>query len=71
MKIEELISKKNDNEEIHVEGLSIPVAALKELMKDGYEFLKPYKEEKTISVWGKACTGCFTEEGLREKLFSK
>ena len=67
MKIEELISGKNDNEEIEIEGVSIPTSALKNLMKDGYVNLKAYKEEKTFSLWGKTCTACLTEQELREK----
>jgi len=67
MKIEELISGKNDNEEIEIEGVSIPISALKNLMKDGYVNLKAYKEEKTFSLWGKTCTACLTEQELREK----
>ena len=67
MKIEDMISRKSDNEEIIIEGLRIPVSALKNFMKEGYEHLLPYKEEKTLSIWGKTCTGCFTEQEIREK----
>ena len=67
MKIEELISGKNDNEAIDIEGTSIPISALKNLMEDGYVNLKAYKEEKTFSLWGKTCTACLTEQELREK----
>ncbi len=67
MKIEEMISGKNDNEEIIIEGIKIHVSALKNFMKEGYEHLLPYREEKTLSLWGKTCTGCFTEQELREK----
>lgn len=67
MKIEELISGKNDNEKIEIEGVSIPISALKNLIKDGYVNLKVYKEEKTFSLWGKTCTACLTEQELHEK----
>ena len=67
MKIEELISGKNDTEVIDIEGTSVPISALKNLMKDGYVNLKAYKEEKTFSLWGKTCTACLTEQELREK----
>jgi len=67
MKIEDLIAGKNDSEKLNLEGIPIPVAALKNYMKDGYEHIRPYKEEKTVSLWGKACTGCFTEEEIRNK----
>ena len=67
MKIEELITRNNDNEEIDIEGTSIPISALKNLMKDGYVNLKAYKGEKTFSLWGKTCTACLTEQELREK----
>ncbi|MBW2333254.1 MAG: hypothetical protein JRF08_07440 [Deltaproteobacteria bacterium] len=36
MKIEELLSEKNDDEKIDIEGICIPVSALKKLMRDGY-----------------------------------
>ena len=66
MKIEDMISDKDDSEEIIMEGLKIPVSALKNFMQKGYEQLLPYKEEKTLSMWGKTCTGCFTEQEIRE-----
>ena len=66
MKIEELISGKNDHEEVNIEGTSIPVSALKKLMKDGYVYLAPYRENKTFHLWGERCTAFFTEEALRE-----
>jgi len=67
MKIEEMISGKGDDEEIEVAGTAIPVSALRNLTKDGYDHLKPYKENNTFSVWGKTCTACFTEQQLRER----
>ncbi|MBK5100077.1 MAG: hypothetical protein JJE15_03680 [Desulfobacteraceae bacterium] len=67
MKIEDLIAGKNEQEEINVEGITLPVSGLKKCMKEGYIHLRPYKEEKTVSLWGKTCTGCFTVQDLREK----
>lgn len=67
MKIEDLVSGKNDQDNVDIEGISIPVPALKELMKDGYEHVKLYKENRTFSLWGKTCTACLTEEQLRER----
>lgn len=67
MKIEEMISGKNDHDEIIIEGFSIPVSALKNLFKDGYEHIVPYKSEKTFSLWGKTCTACLTERQIRER----
>jgi len=61
MKIEELIAGKNDSQNVQIAGVSLPIAALKRFMDDGYTHLKPYQSEKTFSLWGKACTGCFTE----------
>ncbi len=61
MKIEELIAGKNDGQNVQLAGASLPIAALKRFMDDGYTHLKPYQTEKTFSLWGKACTGCFTE----------
>ncbi|MBL7212195.1 MAG: hypothetical protein ISS61_07445 [Desulfobacteraceae bacterium] len=67
MKIEDLISGKKDNDEINVEGYSLPVSSLKNLLEEGYEHLEPYKNEKTFSLWGKRCTGCLTGEQLRNR----
>lgn len=71
MKIEELISGKNDQGEVAFEGISIPISILKGLVKDGYEHVKLYKDNNTFSLWGKTCTACFTEEQLREREGSK
>ena len=67
MKIEDMISGKDESEKIIIEGLRIPVSALKNFMQEGYEHLLPYKEEKTLSMWGKTCTGCFTEQEIGQK----
>jgi hypothetical protein len=67
MKIEELISGKNDDEKLLIDGISISASALKNLLKEGYENLKPYKEEKTFAVWGKTCTACLNEEQLQNR----
>ncbi len=61
MKIEELIAGKNEGQKVEFAGFSLPISALKQFMKDGYTDVKPYQAEKTFSMWGKACTGCFTE----------
>lgn len=66
MKIENVVSGKKDDQEIQLEGMSIPVRALKLLMKEGYAYLKPYKDNATLSLWGKTCTACFSEHQLRE-----
>ena len=50
MKIEGLISGKTDNDKIDIEGSSIPVSSLRNLLKDGYEDLAFYKNEKTFSL---------------------
>jgi hypothetical protein len=68
MKIEDLIAGKSEHVEITIEGISIPVSALLNLMKDGYVHLKLYKENNTFSLWGKNCTACFTEQQLRERV---
>jgi hypothetical protein len=36
LRIEELIAAKKDHEEVKINWTSLPVAALKKLMKDGY-----------------------------------
>jgi hypothetical protein len=68
LKIEELVAGKGDHEQVHVNGFSLPVSALKNFMGEGYVFLQPYKENKTFSLWGKTCTACLTEEQIRERV---
>jgi hypothetical protein len=67
MKLEELIGGKNDTDSVQLDGLSLPVSGLKALIRDGYQYIKPYPQEKTISTWGKTCTGCFTPEELSQR----
>ena len=67
MKIEELISGKGDGETIPIGKVSLPVSALKKFVRDGYIHIKPYKTEKTFSLWGKTSTGCFTEQEILER----
>ena len=67
MKIEDLISGKGDSEKVSVGNVSLPVSALKSFIKDGYVHVKPYMSEKTFSMWGKTCTGCFTEQEILER----
>jgi hypothetical protein len=67
MNIEELVSGKGNQEEIDLKGVSIPVSALKGLLEEGYSNLEPYSDNKTVSVWGKTSTACFTEEELRDR----
>lgn len=67
MKIEELVSGKGDNEKIEAEGISIPVSALKNLMKEGYIHLRPEAQNKTVTLWGKTACACLTEQQLHER----
>jgi hypothetical protein len=67
MQIEELISGKDDNANIEVDGISIPVHSLKNLMQEGYVHLKPEWQSKAVTLWGKTCCACLTEEQLQEK----
>jgi len=64
MKIEELISGKGDGEKVSVGSVSLSVSALKEFVRDGYLHVRPYESEHTFSMWGKTCTGCFTEQEI-------
>jgi len=66
-KIEDLVSGKNDSEEINVDGISMPVLRLRKLMEDGYVHLRVYTENRTVSLWGKTCCACFAEQQLRER----
>ena len=71
MKIEEVIAGKGDQENVNVDGFSVPVGVLHSLSQEGYLNLRFYKDNKTFSLWGKNCTACFTLEGLLERAKSK
>lgn len=64
MRIDEVVSGKDDNEEINIGGIKVPVSSLKNFIKDGYEYMQPYSEEKALSLWGKIRTGCFTRDEI-------
>jgi hypothetical protein len=67
VKIEELVKDKSEQGHATVEGLDVPVAALKSLMQQGYENLRVYKDSKTLSLWGKTVSACFTLDQMQEK----
>jgi hypothetical protein len=67
MKIADLISGKGDDEKVAVANVSLSVSALNKFIGDGYDQIRPYQTEKTFSMWGKACTGCFTEKEILER----
>jgi hypothetical protein len=66
-KIEDLVKGKGEQDSLNVEGLDVPVAALKNLMRQGYENLRAYRDSQTISLWGKTASACFTLDQMREK----
>jgi hypothetical protein len=65
LKLEELVQMASGGSEVDAGGISVPVKALEALSQKGYEQLKPYLSEKTVSAWGKTCSGCFTQAQLR------
>ena len=67
MRIEEVVAAKKDHEEVKIDWTSLPVAALKKFMKDGYDHLTFYRANRTFSLWGKNCSACFTEQQIRER----
>lgn len=67
MKIDDVISGKNEPEEVNLDGLSIPIKTLKDLKEEGYEYLKPIDDRKTLALWGKSRSACFTGQQLRER----
>jgi len=71
MKIEEVIAGKSDQESVSLDGLSVPVVVLRNLSREGYENLRFYRGNQTLSLWGKNCTACFTLEQIQEKAKSK
>jgi hypothetical protein len=70
-KIEELITGKGEQDSVNVEGLAVPVPALKNLKQQGYENLRVYRDSKTLSLWGKTVSACFTLEQIQEKAKTK
>jgi hypothetical protein len=64
MKLEELISGKDGQKEVTLEGVSIPVSALKRLMEEGYLRVRSYKENNTFFLWGKTCSACLTKDDI-------
>ena len=66
-KLKDLVAQKGEEDTVNLDGIRVTVKALKRLMEEGYENLRVYKENKTLSLWGKNCTGCFTEEMLSER----
>lgn len=70
-KIEELITGKGEQDSVNVEGLAVPAAALKNLKQQGYDNLRVYRDSKTLSLWGKTVSACFTLEQIQEKAKTK
>jgi hypothetical protein len=64
MRVEELVSGKNEQDSVSIDGTPIPVKSLNKLLAEGYVQVQPYKENRTFSFWGKSCTACFTEAQL-------
>ncbi|VBB43930.1 conserved hypothetical protein [uncultured Desulfatiglans sp.] len=71
MKIAELLAGKKNGEQVTIDGLTIPVAVLKALEKEGYQHATLFKDNRTFACWGDACSACFTQESLRERTRSK
>jgi hypothetical protein len=71
MKIEDLVSGKGEQDSVDLEGLPVPVAALRKLSEEGYTDLRVYKDNNTFSLWGKTCSACFTLEQLQKRMKSK
>lgn len=67
MKIEELLSGKGNGDTVSMGGVSLAVSALKKFIADGYVNIRPYASERAVSMWGKTCTGCFTEEEVTQR----
>jgi hypothetical protein len=65
LKLDDLIQGKNGESDVDVGGITVPAKALAALREMSYEHLKLYLSEKTISAWGKTCSGCFTQAQLR------
>lgn len=64
MDIDEVIAR--GGKEVNLGGVSIPLQVLQKLKEEGYSHLKAYGYNKTVTLWGKNCSACFTEEQLRK-----
>jgi hypothetical protein len=67
MMIEELIAGKKDSDTVAMGKSTLPVFALKGLLKDGYLKVRVYEDNNTFSFWGKNCTACFTEQQILDR----
>ena len=67
MKIEDVISGKNAQGKVDINGIQVPVAALRKLLNEGYANMRVYEDNQTFSMWGKNCTACFTLEQLTQR----
>ncbi len=67
MQIKELVSGKGNGDKVSVGNTSLPVSSLNKFVEEGYVNILPYETEKTFSMWGKTCTGCFTEQEILER----
>lgn len=67
MKIEDVISGKNNHGKVDINGMQVPVAAFRKLLSEGYVNMRVYGENQTFSMWGKNCTACFTLEQLTQR----
>ncbi|HDR14783.1 MAG TPA: hypothetical protein ENN79_04700 [Desulfobacteraceae bacterium] len=65
LKLDQLVQRESGEGEVDADGIAVPVKALAALRQSGYEQIRPYKSENTISAWGKTCSGCFTQAQLR------
>ncbi len=65
-KLSDLVANRSDGDVVQLDGVSLPVKALKNLMAEGYENIRVFPDTKTISTWGKNCTACFTEAMIKE-----
>lgn len=68
MKIEDVTAGKKDQEKVELDGLQVPVAALKNLLSEGYIHIRTYRENRTFSLWGKNCTACLSMDQIQEKV---
>jgi hypothetical protein len=66
MRVEELVSGKNEQDSVSIDGTPIRVKSLNKLLAEGYVQVRSYKASRTFSFWGKSCTACFTEAQLMD-----
>lgn len=64
-RIQDLIAGKGENDQVLMEGVSLPVGRLKSFADKGYEYVKCFAGSDQVALWGKSCSACYTSAQIR------